>query len=284
VEAKSANHFKEVSYKLENKVVELTQTVTTLKGEKKELNGKITHLESQIQHMTETQAKMEKKAKKFEEKLRESSIPQSDYLALQKEVESYKSKHELALEKVTKLNEELTTVKKQLETEKESSQNLHNSVENMKKQGESRAADNKEVTDLKAQIVALKTQLAKAMHTSSRQGSLPPSKNSSNRALSPGNNRHHPIRIDSNEIDDTKTRVTRRNSVLTNRKARRNSSAEVTGNVPKSSIDQIRLAEELGGGKNPRPTSVGQYNTVAGGKSGHLDQISDNPEEEVNNI
>ncbi|KAI8877643.1 hypothetical protein K501DRAFT_337295 [Backusella circina FSU 941] len=284
MEAKSANHFKEVSYKLENKVVELTQTVTTLKGEKKGLNEKITHLEYQIQHMAETQAKMEKKAKKFEEKLRESSVPQSDYLALQKKVETFKSKHELALEKVTTLNEELTTARKQLEVEKESSQNLQKSFENMKKQGESHTVNNKEVVDLKAQIIALKTQLAKAMHTSSRQSSLPLSKSSGNRALSPGNNKRHPMHIDSNEIDDTNTRVTRRNSVLTHRKTRRNSSAEVTGNVPKSSIDQIRLAEELGGGKNPRPTSVGQYNTIAGGKSGHLDRISDNPEEEINSI
>lgn len=47
-EARSANHFKEVSYKLENKVVELTQTITAMATERDKMNDRMTALETEI--------------------------------------------------------------------------------------------------------------------------------------------------------------------------------------------------------------------------------------------
>ncbi|KAK9467430.1 P-loop containing nucleoside triphosphate hydrolase protein [Lipomyces arxii] len=48
VEARSANHFKKVSYQLENKVVELTQNLSTRTQENKKLLGQIEQMETQL--------------------------------------------------------------------------------------------------------------------------------------------------------------------------------------------------------------------------------------------
>ncbi|OBZ75050.1 Myosin-2A [Grifola frondosa] len=48
-EARSVSKFKEISYKLENKVVELTQTLQRRTEEKKELQNKVSELEQQLQ-------------------------------------------------------------------------------------------------------------------------------------------------------------------------------------------------------------------------------------------
>jgi myosin-5 len=267
-EAKSANHFKEVSYKLENKVVELTQTVTTLKTEKKELENKVSHFEIQIQNWSEKHEKMGKEFKDLESKLRESSVPQTDFDNLLSEKEKILSEHTATLKKMALLNSEMEELRQELKAEKEKVV-----------VPEVPAVSNEEVTGLRSQISALKAQLAKSLHTR-QQRTLSPSTNSTSRSISPaGNTRRQVSRMADESIDNIKPLNQTDN--LRNRKLRRNSSAEVSGGAPKTSIDQIRLAEQLGGGKNPRPTSVGQSNTIAGGKSNRLEQISDDPEEEV---
>lgn len=268
VEAKSANHFKEVSYKLENKVVELTQTVTSLKSEKKDLESKVSRLEIQIQHWTEKHDKTSKEAKDLESKLRESSVPQTDYDNLLKENEKIQLEHTSTLEKITLMASEMEALRQELKAEKEKIVTP-----------QVPAVSNEEVTNLKSQIFALKAQLAKSLHTH-QQRTLSPSTNGNSRSNSPaGNTRRQITRMTDESMDSIKP--LKQTDNLRNRKLRRNSSAEVSSNAPKTSIDQIRLAEQLGGGKNPRPTSVGQSNTIAGGKSNRLEIISDDPEEEV---
>lgn len=273
-DAKSANHFKEVSYKLENKVVELTQTVTSLKAEKKELVVRVSQLETQIKSWSDKHEKMEHNSKEMEHKLRESSIPQTDFDALLAEKEKAASAHHAALEKIVLLNTEMAEIRLLLQAEKEKNETLLKIEPPNNKE---------EIADLKSQIVALKAQLAKSMHTRQQQASLPPTNSSRSRTISPAGNTRRPsprIGSDLAEVEDD-IKPLRQTSVLTHRKVRRNSSAEITGNIPKTSIDQIRKAEQLNGGKNPRPLSVGQSNTLAGGKSSRLDEISDNPEDEV---
>lgn len=274
VEAKSANHFKEVSYKLENKVVELTQAVTTLKSEKNGLAKTVSQLESQIQHWNDKYTKLEEESKLQQGK----QISRSDFDALQTALEATTAERDALLEKNTNLSTTLEQLQRDLTAEKDKNALLESSKLN----AESRGSTGEEVADLKSQIVALKAQLAKAMHT--RQGSLPPIKQSNNRTMSPSSNaRRQFSRMTLDEEAQDSIKPLGNNNTLTNRKLRRNSSAEITGNIPKTSIDQIRKAEELGS-RNPRPTSVGQSNTIAGGKSGRLDVISDNPEEEINAI
>jgi myosin-5 len=254
---------------LENKVVELTQSIITLKTENKELTQKISHLELQIQQWVEKHEKLDKEAKEMQTQLRESTVPQSVFDALKAEKESAVSQHSATMNKMAQLTDQIQQVQLELKLEKEKNQALE------AKQTE--VINNEEVTDLKAQIVALKAQLAKALHTRQLSPMKPASRN-----ISPSNNNSRRLFADEHpsESQDSIKPLRNNDNILTNRKTRRYSSAETIGNVPKTSVDQIRKAGELGS-RNPRPTSVGQSNTIAGGKSNLLDVISDNPEEEV---
>ncbi|RCH99215.1 Myosin type-2 heavy chain 1, partial [Rhizopus stolonifer] len=275
-EARSASHFKEVSYKLENKVVELTQTITILKTEKSELASKAAHFESQMSLWTEKHNKLEQGAKSIEAELRENSVPRAEFEAIQQENQTLKTERTEALEKVTNLTTQVEQLQQELKSQKETIVILES------RNIEAAPVNNEEMTDLKAQIVALKAQLAKAMHT--RQGTLSPGSQNKSRSISPANIRK-PISRPVEEIEEANyVKALPQTNKLTNRKIRRNSSAEVTSSLPKSSIDQLRRAETYGKSKNPRPTSVGILNTLAGGKSNRLDIISDNPEEEINAI
>lgn len=266
-EAKSANHFKEISYKLENKVVELTQTVTTLKSENKQLTKKISQLEGQLEHINKEMVVMETKAL-------ESTVSSSELEAVRTEKENAVKEHNEALEKIQELNYKVNELTESLKVEKEKNKVLE--AEMKAKSVTANTENNKEIGDLKAQVVALKAQLATAMHT--RQAS--PAK-TNNRTTSPStNSRRHRV-VEEHELQDSAQPLRHTGSTLVNRKARRASANELMGSLPKTSIEQIRQAES----KSPRPISVGQSNTIAGGKSSRMSTLmSDNPEDEINAI
>ncbi|EIE80995.1 hypothetical protein G6F46_000788 [Rhizopus delemar] len=264
-EAKSANHFKEVSYKLENKVVELNQAVATLKAEKATSDQRVNQLEAQVKQWTEKYEKTEKESKGSQLVLKEA---QTRYETLVQAHENIKAEHTSTLENVKRLTEEVKNLKEQLSEEKAKQQKKEVVKEVV-------VSNESEVNELKSQIVALKAQLARAMHT--RKQSLSPSRNgATSRNVSPSPMRGRQASFSSSEDP------LRQTTLLTNRRTRRNSSVDVSGAGIKSSIDRIRLAEELSNGKAPRPTSLGIYN--ASGKNGRLDNVSDDPEAEIESI
>lgn len=235
--------------------------IATLKAEKTASDQKAVHLEAQLQHVTEKYEKMEKSSKEGEHNLKELK---TSYKLLQEEHDKVKSEHSSTLEKVQKLTKETNVLKEQLEKEK------------MKLQQQKEAKPTKdenagEVAELKQQITALKAQLARAMHSTRKQDSLSPARNG-NRTLSPSPMRGRQPSFSTEE-------PLKQTTLLTNRKTRRNSSIEVGAVGAKSSIDRIRLAEELSNGKTPRPTSLGLYGI--NGQTGRLNIISNDPEEEV---
>ncbi|KAL1659717.1 P-loop containing nucleoside triphosphate hydrolase protein [Schizophyllum commune] len=65
-EARSVNKFKEISYTLENKVVELTQTLQKRTEEKKELQGRLTQLEQQLKVWQSRHEEADGKAKSLQ--------------------------------------------------------------------------------------------------------------------------------------------------------------------------------------------------------------------------
>ena len=75
-EARSVSKFKEISYKLENKVVELTQSLQARTSEKKALQTRLTEIESQLQVVT----------LKFEDSETRSKQLQSDLQTAQTEI------------------------------------------------------------------------------------------------------------------------------------------------------------------------------------------------------
>ncbi|KAL5511492.1 MYO2 [Sanghuangporus vaninii] len=65
-EARSINKFKEISYKLENKVVELTQRLQERTNEKKELQSKVSELEQQLQVWISRHEESDSRAKQLQ--------------------------------------------------------------------------------------------------------------------------------------------------------------------------------------------------------------------------
>ncbi|KAI0792931.1 P-loop containing nucleoside triphosphate hydrolase protein [Abortiporus biennis] len=86
-EARSVSKFKEISYKLENKVVELTQSLQKRTEERRELQGKLTELEKQLQTMSARHDESDSKAKQLQVELQvaQQEIAKRDELLAAKE-------------------------------------------------------------------------------------------------------------------------------------------------------------------------------------------------------
>ncbi|KAG1355859.1 hypothetical protein G6F62_002230 [Rhizopus arrhizus] len=282
-EARSVSHFKEVSYALENKVVELTQSMSAVQNENKLLNDRAVQLEAQIRTWTEKYEKMERKSKNLEEELQKPTVPQETYNTLQSELHSLTQEHRQTLEKIKSQDRELTTIKSQLETEKTENANLKKSLEEANERAKN-ATDEAEVADLRSQIASLKGQLAQALHTSRRQPN-------GLRALSPAAGMRNPSPAPSMSLDpkDAARRRSRSpvpptiENVISSppaaaiRKSRRNSSSDMMHTKSKSSslvtAHQHPVEKNAQVEKSPRPTSISHSGSLKiGGLSKALNE------------
>ncbi|KAG0164781.1 Myosin type-2 heavy chain 1 [Apophysomyces sp. BC1034] len=275
-EASSINHLKEVSYKLESKVVELTQSLTSLRDEKNVLAEKASRSEHQSRTWMEKHKKAEQKALELEAKLQVPTVPRSQWDAILVERDALRKDYQESLAKIKDQDSQISKLSEQLAAESESNRRLQKTVEEAKAQN-SRAPDESELTELKSQIAALKTQLSQSLNGPRQQRST-----SKVRALSPGNLRSaSPSPVMPLETKDLKAPAAAMRSKSPtgssiNRKLRRNSSSDVSNNRVKSSIDNILKAESLL--KTPRPISIDQYSTMLGSK------ITENAEEEIDKL
>ncbi|KAI8991579.1 P-loop containing nucleoside triphosphate hydrolase protein [Mycotypha africana] len=286
-EARSVNHFKEVSYALENKVVELTQTLTAVREEKKVATDRAVQLEAQIRTWQEKYEKAERRAKQLDEQLQLPTVPKEEYDTIQKELSRITSEHRTMCEMFKQQENERTTLRAQLEAEKAEKERINKELQEANERAEKQAADELEISELRSQITALKTQLSQALNAPRRQNStnnvnglrgLSPAPNSM-RDFSPSPNR--------NVLDSTESRHKSRSPIPSNsnkgtinnatpistpplatvsHKLRRNSSSDmVNDNRLKTSLDTIRQAENFG--KNPRPTSIDHIGALLGAAS-----------------
>jgi myosin-5 len=280
VEARSVTHFKEVSYKLESKVVELTQNLTEQKSEKKKLADKAAQLEGQIKSWTEKYEKMEKKAKGYEVALQEPTVPKADFDKLQSEKDSIHTEHQSASQKLKSHELKITKLQKELEQAKEEIATLKEEAA----KAPVKSNEDANVDELKSQISSLKAQLALALNAPRRQQS-----GNNLRSPSPAPDRLRgispppppPSNFDIQK--DASDRGRSPTGVPVPRKVRRNSSAELSKGKPKTSIDNIRQTElHL---KNHRPTSVDHFSSLLGGKHDRIVEESDgDPEEGIHLI
>lgn len=128
-EARSVSKFKEISYRLENKVVELTQTLQKRTEEKKELQAKLNELEQQLQHWVNRHEEADAKAKLLQSSLQsaEEEVTQRDELlqakaAIEKRLEEALAK---ALEKeevIAKLTNDIIRQAAQLEQQQKTAE------------------------------------------------------------------------------------------------------------------------------------------------------------------
>ncbi|KAI8065844.1 P-loop containing nucleoside triphosphate hydrolase protein [Gongronella butleri] len=272
-EARSASHLKEVSYALEMKVVELTQALTEQREEKKAMADRHAQLEAQIRTWTDKHEKLETKLKGHEEKLKQPTVPQAQWDALEAEKQQLAVEHKQAQEVIKAKDRALQQLEAQVAQHKQdfdaSQAELQQARDKMATMVEA-----SEVADLKQQVAALKAQLSQALHTPRRQTSstnLHASAALGNanrtRSVSPApamattnsstttNTAPPPVvALPTTEIVEqppTPTPTIAKPPIA----ARRNSMTDMAAPaVPKSSLENARQAEMLA--KTPRPTSV----------------------------
>lgn len=124
-EARSVSKFKEISYNLENKVVELTQSLQKRTGEKKELQVQILNLEQQLQQWMNRHEEADARTKQLQSTLQTAEAElsrQSTLLASKLEVEkNLQDAMQKSAEKeeiIQKLTEQLMQQADQLEAQR----------------------------------------------------------------------------------------------------------------------------------------------------------------------
>jgi myosin-5 len=274
-EARSVSKFKEISYKLENKVVELTQTLQARTAEKKQLEHKVTNLESQLTQWLSRHEDADAKAKKLTVELQntQGELTKRDELLLAKaEIEK---RLEDALSRVTekeqaveKLTEELSRRTVELETAQKSIDTRP--VRN--------TDDSSIITTLKNEVSSLREQLnrANALSTLTRGSRAEPTSPTFAPALRTGGA----------DIPNGNATNGSHPPAAGGRHQRRHSSAGVfslASDDPRNSADEMMMAVKRNQVSNPRAVSVA-YNADEGlsrfrAPSG-LDRYDEDPAEE----
>ncbi|KAF7725836.1 Myosin type-2 heavy chain 1 [Apophysomyces ossiformis] len=277
-EAASINHLKEVSYKLESKVVELTQMITSLREENTALTEKAAQSEQRNQTWMEKHKKAEQKAMELEVQLQMPTVPKSEWDAILAERDALRKDYQESLAKLKEKDNHITELSEQLKAESKNNKELHKTIEELKAQT-SEAADKSELAELKSQVSALKAQLSQALNAPRRQRSVSQVRGLSPVALrsaSPSPSPVKPLEITELKASESAMRSKSPTGAAINRRQRRNSSSDVTSNRVKSSIDNIRKTETLL--KNVRPISIDQYSTMISAK------LTENAEEEIDKL
>jgi myosin-5 len=158
-EARSVSKFKEISYRLENKVVELTQSLQERTSEKKKLQTQLSELEQQLQQWINRHEEADSKAKGFQTSLQtaEAELSKRDELLqskadvekkLEEAVASLQEKENLIL----KLTEDVANQALQLEQQQRAIQ-----AAPVRDQGDSSV-----ILTLKNEVSSLREQLNRA--------------------------------------------------------------------------------------------------------------------------
>ncbi|KAI9721351.1 MAG: Myosin type-2 heavy chain 1 [Chrysothrix sp. TS-e1954] len=111
-----ARDLKQISYKLENKVVELTQSLGTLKRENKTLNGQIENYEGQLRSWKSRHNQLESRTKELQAEANQAGITSAKLTAMQVDMRKLQMSHDEHSGTIKKLQEEERNLRKSLHT------------------------------------------------------------------------------------------------------------------------------------------------------------------------
>ena len=114
-EAKSVSHFKEVSYKLENKVVELTQNLQKRVKDNKELAVKIRSLEAQILTWQGKHEELETRARSLQEEVDKPTVAMAEFEALLAAKKELDAKQENSLKRIADQEKRIAELSAEIE-------------------------------------------------------------------------------------------------------------------------------------------------------------------------
>lgn len=157
-----ARDLKQISYKLENKVVELTQTMGALKRENAKLNSQVENYEGQLKAYRSRQTQLESRNKELQAEANQAGISAARLQAMEEEMGQVTRARDTALEEVKRKTDELT----------ESRQAFRRSELENSKLKEASVVDENEKKALRQQLSDLQDQLEVARRAGPINGDL----------------------------------------------------------------------------------------------------------------
>lgn len=273
-EARSVSKFKEISYRLENKVVELTQSLQKRTEEKKGLEVQVRQLEQQLQTMTARHEDAESRAKQAQAGLQESQAQLAERgellvkkAEIEKQLEEALARAAEKEETIAKLTSDVTRQAAELEARQKAIDTVP--VRN--------ADDSSVILTLKNEVSSLREQLNRANALNALGGK--------SARLEPVSPTFAPnLRI--GEPNNASSGPANGTTVSTGRShQRRHSSAGIYAISPsenRTSADELMMLAKRSQAANPRAVSVA-YNAEDGlprFRGSGLNDIYDDPAEE----
>ncbi|WFD07005.1 Myosin type-2 heavy chain 1 [Malassezia vespertilionis] len=158
-EAKSATHFQEVSYRLENKVVDLTQSLQTRTKENRELRAQLVDLQSQLATWQNRHEELGARARGLQEEVERPSVPTPKFEQIRTEGAQLTAQLDQAQERIIQLEHDIGTLQSQL---------------NARMQEEQELAPDSVVQSLRSEIAVLREQLGRANALNAKNGGTVP--------------------------------------------------------------------------------------------------------------
>ncbi|KAJ7752131.1 myosin 5 [Mycena metata] len=246
-EARSVNTYKEASYRLENKVVELTQTLQTRTEERKQLQAKVAELEQQLQQWINRHEESDVRAKQFQASLRAAEVEltrRGELLQTKAEVEK---RLEEALAKATEKEE---TIQKLTDDLVRQTTQLESQQKTMDATPARNQEDNSVIMTLKNEVSSLREQLnrSNALNALTRGSRDPPLSPTFAPALRMADQQNGAVVNSSVPIGGNSQRHQRRHSSA--------GVFAISGSDHRTSTDEIMIDVKKNHALNPRAVSV----------------------------
>ena len=168
--ARSASHFKEVSYKLENKVVELTQALQRRTAENKEQHAKIKALEESLKSWIVKHDDVEAKTKDMIEEHRATTVALPEFEALAEQKKQVDDRLKESLKKITDQDAQLEKLMADLTKQTDEIEARQKSLNFTA--GANGTDESSTVGMLRAELASLREQLTRASSLNTPKGSV----------------------------------------------------------------------------------------------------------------
>ncbi|ORY72028.1 putative myosin MYO2 [Pseudomassariella vexata] len=157
-----ARDLKQISYKLENKVVELTQSLGTMKSQNKDLKSRVDNYENQINSWKMRHNELEKRTKDLQVEANQAGIATAKLQAMEEELKTMVQKYEDSNANAKRLGE----------LEKELRDNLRTTESELERIREETTVHESEKVTLRQQLAELQDQLEMAKRAGPVNGEL----------------------------------------------------------------------------------------------------------------
>jgi myosin-5 len=111
-----ARDLKQISYKLENKVIELTQSLGTVRTENKALKNQVSNYESQLKSWRERHNALENRTKDLQTEANQAGITAAKLGAMEQEMQKLRTNYDESTSAMRRLQDEEKTLRESLRT------------------------------------------------------------------------------------------------------------------------------------------------------------------------